>query len=238
MRRNFLLVLVLIATTLVGCQKKPGIVIDEIVMPPFEWQQIRVLAVLEFTGEQPWPQAGRYLSDSLEDRLARQSPYEVLPRQVIDARLAEHNLTMSEAQANYSPVAIGRLIGADTIIMGAIEQNEHFVEPLWPNNKKPAADDPNAPLPVRYGINAVSAVRVRLVDCVNERTLYSERYVGEAVFGMSPLQYVTADGKSYYQPSINAAFRDMREIYPYSIKDPRLVAPQLQQPRPAEIAPF
>lgn len=238
MRRISVLLLVLAVTAFAACTKKPTIVIDEVVMPPFEWRQIRVLAVMEFTGELPWPEAGRYLSDSLEDRLARYSPYEVLPRQVVDARLAERQLTMADAMENYTPVEIGRIIGADTVITGSIEQNVSQVEPIWPNNKKPAADDPDAPRPIRYGIQAASVVNLNIFDCVNERPLYRERYVGEAVFGLSPLQYVTSDDKTLYQPSIDSAFQDMREIYPYSIKDPRLVAPQLQRPTPTEIAPY
>ncbi|MFL6302743.1 MAG: CsgG/HfaB family protein, partial [Candidatus Sulfotelmatobacter sp.] len=65
---------------------------------------------------------GKGISDLLIDKLANGGTYRVIERQALDKILKEQNFSNSDRADSSTAAKIGRLLGADTIIVGDITQ--------------------------------------------------------------------------------------------------------------------
>lgn len=113
MRRAITFVLVLLLTSPLFGQKHRVAVMD------FDYGTVQSSVASIFGTDQD---VGKGIVDLLIDRLVNDGTYRVIDRQALNKVLAEQNFSNSNRADPNSAAKIGKLLGADTIIVGSVTQ--------------------------------------------------------------------------------------------------------------------
>lgn len=104
---------------LVGCSTVvvtiPGVERAEVLV-----QGVERLAVLDFVDAGGHPGSGRAASSTLIGRLHREGHYELVERRAIEQVIREQALGLSDLVEDETAAEVGRLLGADAIIIGEV----------------------------------------------------------------------------------------------------------------------
>jgi curli biogenesis system outer membrane secretion channel CsgG len=114
MRKFVLAAVLVIATTASAADQKKSIAILN-----FDYSTVQSGVAAIFGTNQD---IGKGVADLLVEKLVRTGQYRVIERKAIDKILAEQNFSNSDRADSNTAAKIGRLIGADAIVVGSITQ--------------------------------------------------------------------------------------------------------------------
>lgn len=105
-----------------------GVLLLTLLSQPLLAEEKKRIAVLPFDTNQitPWWQGGfnpgRTVSNYIENQLAKLGKYEVIDRKYLAQVMQEHNLSVSGEVDPTTAIEVGRLLGVDYLIVGAVEE--------------------------------------------------------------------------------------------------------------------
>ncbi len=91
-----------------------------------KWPESRMrVAVLPFKGTSDHPEAGNLAYEAFSTNILKVKEYDIVDRGALEQVLSEQKLGMSGAIDQTKAVEIGKLLGADGVILGAVTAYEH-----------------------------------------------------------------------------------------------------------------
>jgi len=123
------------------------------------------------------PNLGKAVADLLVARLVQDGAFSVIERSAIDKLLAEQNLTNSDRTDPIAAAKLGRILGVDAIVLGAITRYEF--EDKVTGGGNPFTDLAHGSLSNKHEITAYVGISARLVSPDTAEVLGVGEGIGE-----------------------------------------------------------
>lgn len=195
---------------LCGCIQQ-YVTVDRTVVPAFDYSFIETIAVVEFTNRSACHHAGRTVADRIEGLLVNESPYRVVPRQV----LAERYLVRGPRIDSKTTEKIRRVAGVDAIVIGTVEAYEFEETKLRTGIGDFLFHGSRGPKVAR---KASVVLYIKVVKAETGQVVWSKSTSGQVNWtGWKDPRSPTAESR-FTDKALDEALREVKSLFPHKEK--------------------
>lgn len=190
------------------------------VIPPFDYSFIKTIAVIEFNNSTEKKDAGKIITDRIEQLLFNESGYKVLNHVEIEQFLKKRNLSYKGTISSSSAIEIGKAFGIDALLVGNVEdyqikKKEEEVENTTEFLGQTIVKKKSEVTKLTTEKEVTIAISFKLLNTSDGSIVWSKSSHGE--FFWSPVQYRNNNISDFgcFQRALENIMIDIRNLFPH-----------------------